>query len=111
MASSVSSSIVGRFNGESTLRSRSARSEFGNRATGGASSIAHSVTRCGGHGHAKRHSIMFEEVGMKKEIRGILEVWVPLGMLKTKGESGDLVRLGQLLKFILLTQADINIES
>ena len=40
---------------------------------GGASSIAPSTMRHGGHGHAERHSVTFDEVGMKKEIRGILK--------------------------------------
>ena len=36
--------------------------------------------RHGGHGHAKRHSVTFDEVGIEKEIRGIL---------KDTGAAGD----------------------
>ncbi len=68
---------------------------------GGASSVAPSTMRHGGHSHAKRHSDTFDKVGMKKEIRGILKDTGAAGMLKTKGEIGDIVRLGLLLKFVL----------
>ena len=61
MAPSVSSGIFGAFN---TLRPHAARSELGNRVSvSGVSSIAPSTTSHGGHGHAKRHSVAFDEEG------------------------------------------------
>jgi len=66
-----SNTMAGSVSGESTLRPHMARSELGNRV-GGPTNI--STAKHGGHGHVKRHSVTFDESGMKdKGVRGILK--------------------------------------